>query len=501
LEDEAMLTPRPYQEEDIQKGLKAKHGGVLIGNDLGTGKTLTAVEIVRRGFPDWPRVLVVAPLNTFGGWERHIRSQIPDAPIYIHPPGGRSSKEAKEWWKAMESGRPGWYILGWEVMRGTPTREQSRQFKERVEQAKAAGLKLPPRPIYLHWGAFPGWDVTIFDEVHRVVNRKSTTAKTAKTIPSRFRMGLSGTPAGNKVEGYWSVIDLLWPGYLPSYWRWVSDFCLTERNAYSGRSIIGEKYPGVIAEHCVPTYIRRTTEEVNADLPGVIERKVVVPLLKGAQTKAYRELEKQAFVWLENEPLGTPLGVEHALRLRQIAMGNPRIKETGEVTDLGFPKITLEFPEDTKSAKIDALKEILQDLPEDEPVLILSHSAAFAVPVVHQLNKAGYGPTVAFTGSTSAKGRQNILKYFGKPGGPRIVVAGIQAIGEGTDGLQYVCNHEVWLSRHDNNMLNQQAARRLDRPGQTKPVQRWVIESRHTIDQDVYERTEDNTNRMQRAYG
>jgi hypothetical protein len=41
----------------------------------------------------------------------------------------------------------------------------------------------------------------------------------------------------------------------------------------------------------------------------------------------------------------------------------------------------------------------------------------------------------------------------------------------------------------------------LDRPGQTKPVQRWVIESRHTIDQDVYERTEDNTNRMQRAYG
>jgi SNF2 family DNA or RNA helicase len=171
------------------------------------------------------------------------------------------------------------------------------------------------------------------------------------------------------------------------------------------------------------------------------------------------------------------------------------------VTDLGFPKITLEFPEDTKSAKIDALKEILQDLPEDEPVLILSHSAAFAVPVVHQLNKAGYGPTVAFTGSTSAKGRQNILKYFGKPGGPRIVVAGIQAIGEGTDGLQYVCNHEVWLSRHDNNMLNQQAARRLDRPGQTKPVQRWVIESRHTIDQDVYERTEDNTNRMQRAYG
>lgn len=496
-----VMQPRAYQEEAIEQGLSAKFNGFLIGDDMGLGKTLTTVEIVNRGYGHDARVLVVCPLNTFTGWERHIMTQNPDAKVYIHPPGGKTSKGARLWWEAMESGRVGWYIIGWEGMRGAPSREQAAEYKARAKSAKDMGLKAPPKPIYRHWGAFPGFDVVVFDEVHRAVNRKSITGKTVKTIKARYRIGLSGTPAGNKVEGYWNIIDLLWPGYLPAFWTWVQDFCRTERNQFSGKKIVGEKTPGTIVQNCIPSYIRRETYEVNTELPEVIERKVRVDLLPGVQKKAYAKLRDEAMAWLEDKPLGTPLGVEQALRLRQIALGVPTIAETGELNELGFPKITVSFSKDAKSSKIDAVKDIITDLPEDEPVIVFTPSAVFTVPLVYQLNKAGLGPAVAFTGKTSGQGRLNILRYFGKQAGPRIIVAGIKAIGEGTDGLQHVCSHEIWVGRDDNNVLNGQAARRLHRPGQTRPVQRWMIEAVGTIDEEVFERTEENTKRMNKAYG
>lgn len=495
-----MMQPYDYQETAIQKGLNARFGGIIIGDDMGLGKSLTTVEIVRRGFGDG-RFLIVAPINTFAGWERHIRSQVPDANIHIHPPGGRASKGARVWRQEMESGRPGWYLIGWEAMRGAPTRQQAAEHSERVKAAKNMGLKPPGKPIYQHWGAYTGFDVTVFDEIHRAADRKSITTRTARTIKARFRIGLSGTPSGDKVEGYWSVADLVWPGYLPAFWTWVNDFCRTERSPFSGRKIIGEKAPGVIVKHCLPSYIRRTIDQVSQELPGVVERKVLVPLMPGTQTKVYRQLELEAMTFLEGKPLGTPMGVERDLRLRQVAMGVPTIQELDELNEIGEPKIQVTFTEDTKSNKIDAVKDILADIDKDEPVLIFTPSAIFAVPLVHQLNKAGYGPTVAFTGKTSGQGRLNILKYFGKPGGPRIIVAGIKAIGEGTDGLQRVCSHEIWVGREQRNVLNRQARQRLDRPGQKRLVQRWEIESIDTVDNKVYERTEENAKRMTKAYG
>ena len=492
-----MLTPRNYQLEDINQLVAGHKGNGLVGSGMGTGKTLVGVEVGKR--TESKRVLVIAPLNTFDGWSTTIRSQIPDAKVYIHPPGGSKSKQALDWWDRVARQEDGWYLIGWEAFRGTPSPEKRRQTRELEEYHRRVGMPLPERTPNRLWGPTGKWDLVIGDEIHRASNRKSTTLKTLRTLIADRKIGMSGTPAGNKIEGFWAILNWLWPEEHPHFWPWVSRFCLTELDPHAGRKIVAEMEPGGVVKS-IPTYVRRTSEEVMAELPEVIERKVYVDLKGGAQQKAYTELEEEAFTWLEGQPLHTPIPITLSIRLRQIALGVPRVTVTDEVDDEGNPKVVVDFARDAKSNKIDTLKDIITDIPEDEPVLILTHSARFVVPVVYQLNKMKAGLAVAWTGDTSAKGRTAIKADFGKRGGPRFIVAGIAAIGEGVDGLQKRCAHEIWLSQHDNNLLNQQAAARLHRGGQKRPVQRWVVQTKGTVDTQVYVRLEGNAKQMKAAY-
>lgn len=491
------LTPRWYQELDIEQAVKGHEGSHLFGDGMGTGKTLNAVEVSRR--LKAKRVLIIAPLGTHDGWRSTIKRQVSGAQVFSHPPGSAKTAAGREWWARVADGYEGYYIIGWEAFRGTPTPEQRRKRKEIEEYHRSVGMALPPKEINRVWYPTGEWDLVIADEVHRACNRKSTTWKTLCTVVAKRKLALSGTPAGNKIEGFWAVLHWLWPEKYPHFWPWVARHCLTELDPHAGRKVVAEMEPGMVAKS-IPSYSRRTLEEVAGDLPEVIERKVTVDLKGGVQKKAYEELENEAFTWLEGQPLHTPVPITMSMRLRQIALGVPRVTVTDEVDEDGNPKVVVDFPREAKSNKIDALKDIIKDIPEHEPILIFTHSARFVVPVVYQLNKMGLGLAVAWTGDTSQKGRQAVKGDFGKKGGPRFIVAGIAAIGEGVDGLQKRCSHEIWLSQHDNNMLNQQAQGRLHRSGQTKPVQRWIIQSKGTVDTKVYVRLEGNAKQMKAAY-
>lgn len=500
------FTPRFYQEQDAGTAADGVGGSALLGHQMGVGKTLIAVEAIAKKIeaeqiPACPRILLVAPLNTHGGWHKHITSQIPDQEIHIHPPGGGKTKKAQAWWETMFSGQPGWYIIGWEAFRGTPNAEQKAQRQQALALAQRDGLRKPRKGINMHWGPSGVWDAVIADEVHRAANRQSVTAQTLKTVDTPNRLALSGTPAGNRVEGYWSVLNWLWPDKYKYFWPWAEEHCDVQPDTYTGKRVLGEKKPGGIASD-IPTYLRRTTREVIKDLPEIIERAVEVPLKQGMQKRAYDEMEERAFTWLESQPLGAELPVVQSLRLRQLALGVPDITETGRHDEDGFPEILVDFRKDAKSNKIDALLEILSDLDPDTTAMIYTHSAKFTVPVVHQINASDRveGLAVAWTGKTSHPGRRRIMADFAKKGGPRFIVAGIASIGEGVDGLQHKCSTEIWLSQHDNNMLNMQAEARVHRPGQKQPVNRVRIVSPGTVDTKVYTRLSENAQMMREAY-
>lgn len=515
--DEKPLVLRGYQQREHDRIVDYRSN--LIAWDMGTGKTLLAVELMRH-ISDTPRqvkmnplgtlnvnqpvrALVIAPLNTHQSWKETIERQMPDTPVYILG----TEVQTPQLWERVTSNfhRFGVYIIGWEAMHG---------YEEKVFEEKTVMSAGKPRTIKVlkkviehipPWKQVREFDLVVADECHRMQNRKSASATVLKSIPAVRRLAMSGTWTGNKKEGGWSTLNWLWPKKYPYYWPWVNAVFDTVPDPYSKIRIIGEKEPGKsIAD--IPSYSRVELTDVVHDIPEVIERRIEVPMTP-KQAKIYRDFKDQAFAWLEDQPVGTNLPIVQRIRLRQVALGTPSAvtamvvkREVGDVGEMVSETeeeiIEVFFKPNSLSNKINTLKEILSDIPSHEPVMVYLHSKRFAVAVQHQIGRSA----VIWSGDTSQTERQKIKDAFGQPNGPRVIVAVISAISTGTDGLQKVCASEVWLSQDENNIENQQAKARLVRSGQSRPVNRWYIESEDTIDQGVYVRTAQNTVEMKRYY-
>jgi len=436
------LTPYPYQQKDISD-LIANDGTGIIATQVGGGKTLVAIEVAK-GVGSAVN-LVIAPKGTHKrAWEKTILRQIPKARVnYIN-----SSKKGKSAFTQMQSGQAGWYLISPELFRT------------------------------LHWqGIVP--DLAIFDEIHRASNRKSRTAKMLHTLKARRRIGMSGTLAGNKVEGFWSVIRWVYPDVAGrSFWAWAGTYCEIKKDYWAGQVITSEKNPGSIVAS-VPCYIRHLKREhccefhkegMDADLPNlqVVERLVS---LGAEQKRLYKKMEKDLFVFLDENPLIAEVPVATRIRLRQITLGTPSITDDGQVY----------FEDDCKSTKIDELFSIIGDHPEGEAMLILTHSQRFAQVVSNRLIQKGF-TSFEWSGKAPQPVRDQALTRF-IAGEIQFIVAVISAIGEGTDGLQERANVMVWLSKDDNRLLNEQAMGRLDRRGQKSSVVSYEILAEDTYDE------------------
>lgn len=439
---DSMLKPYAYQERDIQR-IVDSNGTGIVATQVGGGKTLIAIEVGKR--LGTKVNLVIAPKGTHKrAWEKTITRQIPDAVVrYVN-----STADGKKAFVDLHANVAGWYLIGPEFFR------------------KFSWTNCKP-------------DLAVFDEIHRASNRKSKTAIMLHSLKAERRLGLSGTIAGNKIEGFWSVIRWVYPEVAGrSFWSWVDKYCTTKFDPFAGKTVSGERNPGVIVSS-MPCYIRHLKrdnccafhpEGMDAELPRMQTEERTVEL-SAEQRRIYKKMEKDLVVWLEGNPMVADVPIATRIRLRQITLGIPTVDDSGVVT----------FADDCKSTKIDELFSIIGDLPDGEPLLILTHSQKFASVVTARLQGAGI-TSFEWSGRAAQHDRDNALESF-IAGKTQAIVAVIAAIGEGTDGLQEVCSTVIWLSKDDNRLLNEQAAGRLDRQGQKKSVLSFDIIAEGTYDE------------------
>lgn len=435
------MTPTDEQERVIKTLLDSPTRSALLAGAMGSGKTLMATEVALRMSAEV--VVVIAPLSTRVGWERTFRQQGWEHPIRRVD----SRKEGKEALAALENSEPGVYLFGREYAR-----------------------KIQWKNIYSC--------ITIYDEVHAIQNRKSKTFQNIQTVKTGYKLALSGTPFRNKFEGAWAVTRWLFPKEVDrSFWRWSVAWCRTEYDpfTYNNKKIVGERYPGKYVKS-LPCYAR-----IESNIREAVTEKRYVELTP-AQRKMYNQMEEDMLVWLDENPLVADLPVTQRIRLRQMALGTVTFDEEGSI----------EFDLDCKSAKIDALKDILSDL-EGEPVLILTDSQKFARVVAHRLGDKA----AEYSGKTSQKVREQIVKKFGTD--VQYLVATIGAVGEGLDGLQHVCHNVVWLSKSEDGILNDQALGRLVRTGQTEQVVSYEIIAENTYDEGQFSKLLQDKLEMRRS--
>lgn len=431
------ITPTPEQEKAIVKMVWETSGAVLNASTMGAGKTVKAVEVVRRR--DDKVVLLIAPLGTRLGWKTTFERQGVVLPFrWLN-----STKEGKGNLTGWLAGEEGIYFVGTE-------------YFVRLGWDRNVRTKV--------WAKEP--DIVLFDEAHRSQNRHSKTYKTLKQVKAPMKISMSGTPTGNSFEGAFAVTKWLWPDYIEnSYYNWRDRWCALEYDHFdpSGRRVTGEKNPGAFF-NSLPCYIRLESE-LDVDL---IEEQVPVEL-SATQRRAYEKLERDMILWVEDNPLVIEFPVTLRGRLRQATLGMFSVTDEGEVI----------FKDDCKSSKIDALEDILKNRIDDEPALILTDSRKFADVLCARIPGS-----VPWHGHVSQTQREEHKAQF-IAGEVKYIVAVISAIAEGVDGLQHATRNIVWVSRSDNRILNEQVMKRVHRQGQTRQVRSFDIVALDTYDSGV----------------
>lgn len=460
---------RDYQAAAVEQ-IAAAGGTGLLATCLGSGKTVMALTSAGASLkydvkePKDARVLIVAPLHTVDGWRRHVREVWGMELRECAAKGADRKANLEALWDRQEHGV---FFIGWSLM---TARNKHKKKDNRTGRMVSAPDTHP----------FGGtlFDVVIADEVHRACNYKSLNSKVLCRIRAKRRLALSATPAGNLPVNIFGALKFLWPQRYTSFTRFADFFFKSQYNPFSdtgyGKIYGEEKHPGRVRA-TTPCWVSVTRQEALPDLPDVDIRRVAATMTRD-QKRIYKQWRDKAIAWLDDHPVAVNLPVTLDMRLQQVTLAQPIVMDM--TTNAGGVREVVAFDRDSKSGKIDALLDILQDV-GDERVIVFTHSRKFLKPLRWRLEKAGY--RVEQVSGDDHEG----WRTFRDDHSVQILLAVVSAIAEGVDGLQTDCHTEIWLSRDSSLVINEQAHGRLHRSGQTRGVVRYLVQCPGTVDDTV----------------
>lgn len=440
------IQPTVAQEREINRTAYAIRdgGGALLAWEPGCGKTYGAIWITQKLDSD-RRVIIVCPKRVIPSWQTSIKTITGREARVL----SRSTKSGRANIENMLSGEGGWWVINFELL---------------VSLGKAVDAGKWPNVSF----SKKSFDMVVVDEVHRVANHRTQSFRAVKALKSTYRLGLSGTPAGNKPVNIYGVLKFLNPDSVDrSFYRFADEFFVSEFNPFAASSYAriygGEKTPGALRDSVGDNWSTMRGSEVFGDLPPVNVQRVICGM-RCEQRRMYREFVKYRLAFMDGGASAASSAAVLDGRLRQVTLGSLRIVGDG-----------VEF-EEQGSSKIDATLDILSDLPQDEKVVLWCHSRKFMAPLRKRLANVGYQCV-----ELSSDYRDEWRRFL-EPDGPKVLCAVIAAAAEGIDGLQNVCNSEIWLSEDNSVILNLQASARLNRKGQTKRVNRFLLQCENTVD-------------------
>jgi SNF2 family DNA or RNA helicase len=304
------------------------------------------------------------------------------------------------------------------------------------------------------------WDTVVLDEAQAIKNPDSQVARAAYGLRANFRLALTGTPVENRLDELWSQLHFL------------------NRGLLGGRQAFQERYerpiaagqPGVAAhlrEKLKPFVLRRRKREVAPELPPRTD--VVLHCeLSDSERVVYDTVRAATLanvVALLDAGGSVLAALEALLRLRQ-ACCHPGL-----------------LPGDTSSTstKVTLLLEYLEEAVADgHKALVFSQWTALLDRIEPHLRAAG----MAFTrldGTT--RDRASVVRTFQDEAGPPIMLVSLRAGGTGLNLT--AADHIFLLDPWWNPAVEDQAADRAHRLGQTRPVLVYRLVAQDTVEERI----------------
>ncbi len=425
---------RPYQLDGYRWLMFLWENGLggILADDMGLGKTLQTLALIchaKQADPDMPPFLVVAPTSVVSNW-------------------------------VSEAAR---FAPGLTVVPVTDTlRRRGQPLDEVVAGADVVVTTYTLMRLDADaYGQAP-WSGLVLDEAQHVKNHQSKTYQAARKLPVPFKLAVTGTPVENNLMELWSQLSIAAPGLFPHPRRFEE---------YYGRPIERQGDADRLAQfrrRIKPLVLRRTKEQVAADLPAKQEQVLEVEL-HPKHRKVYDkhlQRERQRVLGLLDDVDKNRLTILRSLTLlRQLSL------HAGLVDDEHG---------DLASAKIDLLIEQLGDVIDGgHRALVFSQFTGFLGLVRERLEAAGI-EYCYLDGST--RHREQVIAQF-KEGTAPVFLISLKAGGFGLNLTEadYCFILDPWW----NPATEAQAVDRTHRIGQTRNVMVYRLIAADTIEQKV----------------
>ena len=490
-------TLRPYQLEGYrwldflrQAGL----GGVL-ADDMGLGKTVQVLAAVQRLVEEREGAGGEAPVDD----RTDEDSESTDSDALNEPDGTgpvlviAPTSVVGSWVEQAECFCPGLRVQA--VTRTAAKREET------LEQIRArCDVVVTSYTIArMCEGEFiaQDWSWVVCDEAQFVKNHASATYKAVRRLRTPSTIVITGTPLENSLMDLWALMSIAAPGLLPE----------PERFGQVYRKPIDRgdaEALGRLRRRMRPFLLRRTKEQVAADLPAKTEQVLAVEL--GAKhRKAYdqrlaRERQKILGLLEEDTAQSRFIALKALTTLRQMALdpalvdgqagdNASRTDSPGKKPVRGMTGKAATAPSKgqpgpgrrpSPSAKVEVLLEHLGPIvSEGHRALIFSQFTRYLSGVREHLEDAGVR-TAYMDGGTS--NRQEVIDAF-RAGGADVFLISLKAGGFGLTLTEadYVFLLDPWW----NPQTEEQAVDRTHRIGQDKPVMVYRLVSADTIEEKV----------------
>jgi non-specific serine/threonine protein kinase len=441
----ALLTDlRPYQREGVRwlwTLIRLGLGGCL-ADDMGLGKTIQVLALLlllkrSRALPG-PHLLVV-PASLLANWQAEAKRFAPSLRVLVVHPSAMPRSE-------LEALTP-------EAVRGVD-----------LVVVSYAGV------ARISWLATCSFGLVVLDEAQAIKNPGARQTRAVKTLRSRSRLALTGTPVENRAGDLWSIFDFVNPGLLGS------------AKAF-GAYLKGAPSHAGLRQLVRPYLLRRlkTDRAVIADLPDKTEVKAFCTLAK-RQAALYQETVEALSREVASVAPGDRMrrrGVvlSYLMRLKQIC---------------NHPSQWLGDEEWTpgESGKFSRLAEIAEVVSSrQDKALVFTQFREMAEPLARFLAGAFGRPGLVLTGETRVKERSELVRRFQEDEGIPFFVLSLKAGGTGLNLT--AATHVIHFDRWWNPAVENQATDRAFRIGQKRGVLVHKLVCRGTIEERIDAMLED----------
>ncbi|CAM3282707.1 DEAD/DEAH box helicase [Nocardioides dubius] len=407
--------------------------GACLADDMGLGKTITLISLHlhrRETLGVTAPTLVVCPASLLGNWEAEVHRFAPGVEVRRFHGAQRS----------LDGIGSGFVLTTYATMRSDA---------ERL--------------------AAVDWDLVVADEAQHVKNAQSATARALRTIGSKARVALTGTPVENELAELWAILDWTTPGLLGSRTAfrkvWAAPIEANVDPAITRR----------FAELVQPFLLRRKKSDpgIAPELPPKTETDHLLGLTR-EQVVLYETLVRTSMEKIEKADEEMRRGLVLALLtgLKQICnhpahylkQVNPRLRG--------------------RSEKLDLLDEVVDTvIAEDGAVLVFSQYVQMAKLLQRHLRARGVASQLLH-GGVPVPEREQMVKAF-QAGEVPVFLLSLKAGGTGLNLTR--ADHVVHFDRWWNPAVEDQATDRAYRIGQTKPVQVHRLVTEGTIEARIAE--------------